>query len=176
MPVHFITCYVHNGTGKEGTQDIQRLDHILSLILTRLPYSRIVIAGDFNQQMDQAYRICHKFGLRETIHKGQPTHNKGGHLDQIFTNIEGLEAKLEDSELTDHKQIRLQIRFIKSQQDVDIDNLPTKITQADIRKAATSTKTIEKIKQMSGDILQNSMMEIIGEDIVRRPLMDQWYK
>ena len=88
-------------------QDFRRLDHILSLILTRLPQSRIIVAGEFNQQMDQAYNICHKFGLRGTIEKGQATHNKGGHLDQIFTNIEGLQSKLEDSELTDHKLFRL---------------------------------------------------------------------
>ena len=126
--------------------------------------------------MENAQKICYKYGLGATIQEGIATHNKGGHLDQIFTNIPGLQAKLEDSDLTDHKQIRLQIRFVKDRNDVDIDNLPTKITQADIRKAATSKETIEKIKKMEVNILQRSMMEIIGDDIKRKPLMDQWYK
>ena len=78
--------------------------------------------------------------------------------------------------MTDHKLIRLQIRFIKSHQDIDIDNLPTRTTQTDIRRAATSRSTIEKIKNMKGDILQKSMLDIIGDDIQRKPLMDQWYK
>ena len=60
--------------------------------------------------------------------------------------------------------------------DVDIDNLPTKVTQAEIRKAATSEKTIEKLKNIQGGILQQSMIEIIGEDIRRKPLVDQWYR
>ena len=78
--------------------------------------------------------------------------------------------------MTDHKLIRLQIRFIKSHQDIDIDNLPTRTTQTDIRIAATSSTTIEKAKIMKGDILQKSMLDIIGEDIQRKPLVDQWYK
>ena len=49
VPIHIITCYVRNGGGKEAIQDIQRLDHTLNLILGRLPQSRVIIAGDFNQ-------------------------------------------------------------------------------------------------------------------------------
>ena len=82
---------------------ITRLDHILSLILQSLPHSKVIVAGDFNQQMDQAYKICHKYGLEGTIKDGTPTHSKGGHLDQIFTNIGGLQAKVEDTDLSDHK-------------------------------------------------------------------------
>ena len=78
--------------------------------------------------------------------------------------------------MTDHKLIRLQIRFIKSHHDIDIDNLPTRTTQTDIRRAATSRSTIEKIKNIKGDILQKSMLDIIGEDIKKNPLVDQWYK
>jgi hypothetical protein len=50
----------------------------------------VIVAGDFNQQIERAYEICHKYNLTETIKRGTPTHNKGGHLDQIFTNISGM--------------------------------------------------------------------------------------
>ena len=60
--------------------------------------------------------------------------------------------------------------------DVDIDNLPTKITQANIRKAATSKETIEKIKRREVNIVQQSLMDVIRDDIQKKPLMDQWYK
>ena len=76
---------------------------MLSLILGRLPYSRVIVAGDFNMQMERATAVWRKYGLGGTIYEGTPTHNKGGHLDQIFTNIQGLEAKIEDTDLSDHK-------------------------------------------------------------------------
>ena len=57
-----------------------------------------------------------------------------------------MEASLEDSDLSDHKLIRLQIRFMKTENDIDLDHMPYKITQSDIRKAATSDKAILKIK------------------------------
>ena len=56
-----------------------------------------------------------------------------------------MEASLEDSDMTDHKIIRLHARFIKDDRDVDLDHMPSKVTQAEIRKAATSQKAIEKI-------------------------------
>ena len=83
-------------------------------------------------------------------------------------------AQLEDTELSDHKMMRLQVRFIKDHTDVDLNDMPSKITQADIRKTATSQKTINRIKDMD-EILSQSMMEIIRDDIPRRPLIDQWY-
>ena len=55
--------------------------------------------------------------------------------------------------MSDHKQIRLQVRFQKDLDDVNIDDLPTKITQADIRKEAKSERTIAKIRSMRGSIL-----------------------
>ena len=61
------------------------------------------------------------------LDKNTQTHNRGGHLDQVFTNIQGLTAITEDSDITDHKLIRVQIRFIKDPEDVDIDNMPTTI-------------------------------------------------
>ena len=62
------------------------------------------------------------------MERGTITHNFGGHLDQIFTNIPGLQATMEDTGLSDHKMIRLQVRFMKDKSDVDLDNMPTKIT------------------------------------------------
>ena len=54
VPVHIIACYTHSGHGKDAAQDISRLDHVLGLILGRLPNSRVIVAGDFNMQMERA--------------------------------------------------------------------------------------------------------------------------
>ena len=64
-----------------------------------------------------------------------------------------MEARMEETSMSDHKQIRLQVRFQKDLDDVNIDDLPTKITQSDIRKEATSERTIAKIRSMRGSIL-----------------------
>ena len=48
VPIHIVTCYIRNGNGKEAQQDIQMLEHVLDLILGRLPNSRVIVAGDFN--------------------------------------------------------------------------------------------------------------------------------
>ena len=59
--------------------------------------------------------------------------------------------------------------------DLDLNNMPTKIKQADIRKTATCPKTIDKMKKLD-NIISHSMMNLIRDDIPRRPLIDQWYK
>ena len=89
----------------------------------------------------------------------------------MFTNITGLHARIEDTDLSDHKMMRLQVRFIKDGSDVDLNNMPTKIKQADIRKTAKSQKTIEKVKNLD-KIITQCMMDIIRDDIPRRPLID----
>ncbi len=47
--------------------------------------------------MERAYQICGKYKMHGSIDRNAQTHNKGGHLDQIFTNIEGLAATIEDT-------------------------------------------------------------------------------
>ena len=37
VPIHIISCYIQNGTGREASRDIERLDNILNQILGRLP-------------------------------------------------------------------------------------------------------------------------------------------
>ena len=59
---------------------VERLRHVLNLILDRLPKSRVIVAGDFNGMMAQASQICLQKGLKGLI-DDTPTHRLGGMLD-----------------------------------------------------------------------------------------------
>ena len=80
IPVHVIACYIANGTGKEPQMQVERLRHVLNLILNRLPKSRVIVAGDFNGMVPQANQICLQKGLKSLI-IDTPTHRQGGMLD-----------------------------------------------------------------------------------------------
>ena len=82
---------------------VQKLRHVLELIMSRAPESRVIVIGDFNGEMERVKGLCRTYGLTQLVEEGVPTHNKGNQLDQCFTNIEGASVKLESSELTDHQ-------------------------------------------------------------------------
>ena len=48
-----------------------------------------VVSGDFNEYL--AARKCQMRGLLPLIPPNTPTHNKGNHLDQVFSNLELIE-------------------------------------------------------------------------------------
>lgn len=85
---------------------------MLCLIIDRLPKSRVIVVGDFNNMTEQARQICRQKGLTSLIND-TPTHRQGGMLDQIFTNIPCAEAEVMDASFTDHKVIKVQFKFSK---------------------------------------------------------------
>ena len=48
-----------------------------------------------------------------------------------------------DTDLSDHKMIEFQFNFLQKGTDVDIRNMPRKISQAGMRRAATDKETVE---------------------------------
>ncbi len=48
-----------------------------------------------------------KLGLTRVVPKEEPTHNKGGHLDQVWTNLEVVKTELVKvgGAVSDHKAI-----------------------------------------------------------------------
>ena len=107
--------------------EVDRLRHILELILDRLPKARVIVAGDFNAMTSRAREICSSKGLKSLIND-TPTHRLGGMLDQIFTNIPSSEAELSDTELSDHKLIKVQFKFRKQEGEIRLDKTPTVVT------------------------------------------------
>ena len=88
--------------------------------MSRLPQSRVVVVGDFNNMMDRADRICEGKGLTGLLEKGTPTHRQGGMLDQIYSNIQGIVVEIEDNPISDHKMLKANIRFRRNQKDVSL--------------------------------------------------------
>ena len=60
---------------------------MLGLIFDRLPQSRVIITGDFNERKPDIDKLIKKFRLNPVIQEGTVTHQKGNHLDQIYTNL-----------------------------------------------------------------------------------------
>ncbi len=100
---------------------------MLKLILDRVPLSRVIVAGDFNMMADRARQICESVGLYGLVRSGTPTHVKGGQLDQIYTNITGIEVDVMDNPTSDHKILKAQIRFKRSRDDVNLQDMPIEI-------------------------------------------------
>jgi hypothetical protein len=117
----------------------------LELILDRTPNSKIIFSGDFNEQRQKVEELCRKRCLSLVIQEGTPIHNKGNHLDQIFTNLVVNLCDVGHSEMTDHAFIRFKFSFTKSSDDIDIRKMPVKITSSEIRKQANSEQTINKL-------------------------------
>ena len=80
-PVHVITCYLEPQNKKMSDKGIRYIEYVLQLILGRLPYSRIILCGDFNERRHEVDKIMDKCKLQAIIPEGNPTHSRGNHLD-----------------------------------------------------------------------------------------------
>ena len=65
---------------------LQRITDIVYDLLERDPFSRILIAGDFNHLLDNAKSNFKKMGLFPVLLDGVATHKDGKQLDNIFSN------------------------------------------------------------------------------------------
>lgn len=86
----------------------------------------MIIIGDFNEHVATITQWAAKSGLAPAVAAGTPTHCKGGHLDQVFSNLSIEELLIGEAveALTDHLPIKLTIRLKRTDQDVDIRSLP----------------------------------------------------
>jgi endonuclease/exonuclease/phosphatase family metal-dependent hydrolase len=84
-------------------------------IITQDPSAPIVVCGDFNNHLPLVTRQLAYSNFAAAFVTGTETHNKGGHLDQIFVrNIQVVKAFTNDGYddmVTDHKCLRVTLRF-----------------------------------------------------------------
>ena len=87
------------------------------LILKRNVSEKIVLSGDFNDIANQKLDFLLGLGLNRVIEKGTATHIQGGHLDQVWTNLEITDSEVIHQELapSDHYLIRAKL-IIKGQE------------------------------------------------------------
>lgn len=110
------------------------MKHIISSIQSRLPSSRFVISGDFNERRSEVDKLLFGKGLSQVLPEGKCTDLKGGHLYQIYSNLQILEYDTLQLPFTNHKIINVKFRFSRNEEDIDIRKMPRKITQGEMKK------------------------------------------
>lgn len=90
-------------------------------------------------------KLCVSRGIKPLIPPATATHEKGGHLDQMLTNIESGNVTLHEAPMSDHCFIRASLMFTAKAADVDVRRMPKTVSMRDTRKAANSPATLKKL-------------------------------
>jgi hypothetical protein len=92
-------------------------------------HSKIVVQGDLNAKwMSSVKEFLEIRGIRPVFEGSTATHDRGGHLGQVFTNLK-VKSKLVPLELSEHASLSMVLRFQKTDLDLDLRCIPTLITQ-----------------------------------------------
>lgn len=60
---------------------------VSQFILTTNQDEYQIIRGDFNQRRKNFLALAQRYGLKQVLTEVTPTHNKGNHLDDLYTNL-----------------------------------------------------------------------------------------
>ena len=128
QPVHLVSVYLAPQEPKYTNETIDRLLIALDGVLSNLPKSKIIIAGDFNEQRPHVQSRLRERGFQSVIPEGHATHIAGNQLYQIFTtfavDVEQLPQGTVDS---DHASFLITATVTKEQHDVDLRQLPRQV-------------------------------------------------
>jgi hypothetical protein len=173
VPINIICCYLEGGIKRNSDETIRRLLHIIDRTKGDLPHSRFMIVGDFNDRLEDITTEMKERGLNPLLPTGTKTHNKGGHLDQCFSNSP---CSWEQCwmDITDHSALKIKMEFTKNEQDVTITNIPTKTKQGDMRKEARSEQTIEYMLKLPL-VLQDKAIKIYEQRVKIYKTSGHWY-
>ena len=175
MILNIFSVYLQPGDGVHTNETIIRLEKIVDRLLTQLPTSRILVVGDFNEKRADMQKALARHRLLPVLEEGTATHKAGGHLDQILTNTQ-LPWTFADVGLrTDHKSFVIDILIEKRDDDVSLDNMPTQVRQADIRKEVRKPEVIAKLLAEER-VSEQPFMHKYGAAIKRSRVMEQWYQ
>ena len=133
-----------------------KIKQVVELILWRLPTSRVIIAGDFNDARDEIARYLSTKGIAPHLQEELPTNNRGGHLDQVFSNMTCDAVWVADADFTDHVVVSATFRIQRTAVGVNITDLPRRVTQAEMRRNAVSKDTIERMLSLEDSISQEA--------------------
>ena len=136
-PVQLISVYLAPQNAKQVKETMGRLLLAVDNVLTNLPRSKFLIAGDFNEHRASMQRELVARGFVGVIPEGLNTHRDGHHLDQIFANFSVDVQQLPEGTVdSDHRSFLVTATIVKDQGDVDLRHLPRQHTKADMRKLA----------------------------------------
>lgn len=72
-------------------------------------------------------------GLERIGEHDEPTHNRGGVLDLVFSNLIAEESNIIQTDMSDHTTVRVTLKFKKNERDVDLTRHPKRVTQKELR-------------------------------------------
>ena len=87
VPVHFVCCYIEQKNKWAADLSLYKLKHLISSIFSRTPSSRVIVMGDFNNRREEVDQFLRSKGIIPILDPNIPTHNLGGQLDQVFSNM-----------------------------------------------------------------------------------------
>lgn len=88
-------------------------------ILKKDPEAKVVISGDFNVDgLPYVIKALKGTDIVSVIPQEESTHSRGGHLDNIFTNLQVTDTQILDfdASLSDHKAISCKLTYRKEEQ------------------------------------------------------------
>ena len=98
---------------------------LITSVLKRDPYARLVVAGDVNQHLPLWKQRMNEVGLLQAVKDGVSTRQGGSvesQLDQVFTNLEVVSCQVGDCDATvsDHKPKLVELKLIAKDQEVRV--------------------------------------------------------
>ncbi|KEJ82925.1 hypothetical protein OXYTRIMIC_810 [Oxytricha trifallax] len=100
--------------------------------------------GDFNFHLKDFGKRLKKEGLMQSIPEGVGTHTQGNQLDQIFSNAETREWKLDQLRLTDHNLVQVKLVMKFTNNDLKMTDKEKTVRISDVRKQCWKTFIEEK--------------------------------
>ena len=80
--------------------------------------------GDFNNHLEEVTEYLIGKNIQPILKDGEPTHEKGGQMDQIFTNLETTDVQKIAYDFTDHTAFLINLRLVKRHDEIDIRAFP----------------------------------------------------
>ena len=110
--MHYVTVYITPGDSNESKNYLRYLKWILYRIHCIDSKPNIVVVGDFNKiAMQSIGFLDSSYKLDRVIEEGVPTHQLGGCLDGVWTNMKYSSVSLTEGmrEVTDHSMIQFSL-------------------------------------------------------------------
>ena len=176
QPIHLISVYLAPQEPKSTNETIDRLLIALDGVLSKLPSSKFILAGDLTEQRPHVQSKLRARGLLSAIPDGHATHSAGNQLDQIFANfavdVEQLTKGTVDS---DHASFLITASITKEQHDVDLQHLPRQVRQQDVRALANDEATVQALLRQ-GSVLDLPTQNLYQDCLQAKRRMVRWYE
>ncbi|KEJ82986.1 hypothetical protein OXYTRIMIC_793 [Oxytricha trifallax] len=175
FPVHMITMYIPPYQNDEVKELQNRVISMIRSIKQKCNKQRIIVMGDFNFHLKDFGKRLKKEGLMQSIPEGVGTHTKGNQLDQIFSNAETREWKLDQLRLTDHNLVQVKLVMKFTNNDLKMTDKEKTVRISDVRKQCWKT-FIEEKQDMRPEDLEMPIRNCFESKLEKQSKAKNWYQ